>query len=194
MINIQPDIALRRCSVARATPSYLLTFHIFIMEKLSLRVRVVLAALALLIGSFALAAAAFATSAPALSIAPVSTTATSTTYAITLTNNGDHFNVVEFSLHFASSTPLTIGTIESELCRPELTIANTLSTTTGAWYVACGNYLPFSGASTTIATFSIPHTASTTLAFGTSTALYRHDGLGTQIFPLTVGTSTKTIW
>jgi len=128
---------------------------------------------------------AFANTAPTLTILPQVTTATSTTYAIILTNNGDIFNVVEFELLVASGTQLKPVSIESELCRPEFVIENTLKLGTGSWYVACGTFLPFSGASTTIATFTITNPSpAPSFNFGTSTSLYRHDGLGTQITPL----------
>jgi len=166
------------------------------MNKLTLRVRIMLIACGVLLGSLALASTALATTRPTLAIEPQSQTATSTTYAITLTNNSDIFNVLEFELLFASSTTIETGSIESALCRPELTVANTMTqgTATSTWYVACGTFNPFSGATTTLATFTIPHpSAPTPLTFGTSTALYRHDGLGTQTIPETIGTTTSAI-
>lgn len=135
----------------------------------------------------------YAQSEPELTIESVVTTATSTTYAVHLLNKGDIFNVVEFDLRFASNTQMTTGSIESALCRPEFTIANTLSTTTGSWYVACGTFIPFSGASTTIATFTILNTETApNFSFGTDTALYRHDGLGTKVTPFFKKPSTAT--
>jgi hypothetical protein len=144
-----------------------------------------------IVGLLALVPFAFANTAPTLTILPQVTTATSTTYAIILTNNGDIFNVVEFELLFASGTQLKPVSIESELCRPEFAIENNLKLETGSWYVACGTFLPFSGASTTIATFTITNPSpAPSFNFGKSTSLYRHDGLGRQITPLFI-TDTK---
>lgn len=138
------------------------------------------------LGLFILPLATFAQTAPALTIATQTQSATTTTYAINLTNNGDIFNLVEFEFLFASNTSLVIGTIESDLCRPEFTISNTLNTTQGSWYVACGTFKPFSGATTTLATFNVLNSAiKPEFSFGTNTALYRHDGLGTKIVPST---------
>jgi hypothetical protein len=138
----------------------------------------------LLIIACTLVPASLAYSAPSLTIEPQTTSATSTTYNIILTNNGDIFNLVEFDLQFASSTAITTGSIESALCRPEFIISNTGTTKPGSWYVACGTFTPFSGASTTLATFTVAHTSTTaTFSFGTKTALYRHDGLGTIVIP-----------
>jgi hypothetical protein len=123
-------------------------------------------------------------SAPLLTIEPQTTSTTSTTYNIILTNDGDIFNLVEFDLQFASSTDITTGTIESALCKPAFTISNTGTTTPGSWYVACGTFTPYSGTSTTLATFTVTNTSTTPLfSFGTKTALYRHDGLGTIVIP-----------
>jgi hypothetical protein len=166
------------------------------MNKLTLRVRIILIACGALLGSLAVFSIALATTHPILAIEPQSETTTSTTYAITLTNNGDIFNVVEFELLFATSTTIEIDDIESALCRPELTVANTMTqgTAISTWYVACGTFSPFSGTTITLATFTIPHTSTPTpLTFGTSTALYRHDGLGTQIIPDTIGTTTSAV-
>lgn len=136
-------------------------------------------------GLLAMTSPTYAAVAPELSIRPLATSATSTTYAIHLINNGDIFNVIEFDLRFASNTRMTIGSIESALCRPEFTIDNTLSTTTGSWYVACGTFTPFSGLDTTIAIFTASNTMSASdFSFGVDTALYRHDGRGTKITPL----------
>lgn len=80
---------------------------------------------------------------------------------------------------------MTIGSLKSDLCRPEFTIANTLSTTTGSWYVACGTFTLFFGTSTMIVTFTVSNSTTTpNFSFGTDTALYRHDGRGTKVAPL----------
>lgn len=142
-----------------------------------------------------LAEPALALTAPVLSIVAVSTSTTSTTYAINLTNDGDKFNVVEFDLRFATTTEFEIGNIKSALCLPDFVIENTHKKDIGSWYVACGTFIPFSDASTTLATFTVKHRATTPtpeFAFGTSTALYRHDGLGTQVTPTFATTTGAT--
>jgi hypothetical protein len=142
---------------------------------------------------FALVPISLVYAAPTITITPQVSTATSTEYVITLTNNGDIFNMIEFNLLFASSTQIETGSVESELCRPELTLENSLATSTGSWYVACGNFVPFSGISTTLATFTVIHSLVTpSFSFGDNTALYRHDGLGTRIAPDTTGLGGAT--
>jgi len=160
------------------------------MNTVTTRVWAVLFASTILLGSFIVTANARAITTPTLIIEPQTQTASSTTYAIILINHDDVFNVVEFELTFASSTTIEIGSIESPLCRPELTVANILSTSTstGSWYVACGTFIPFSDTRATLAVFTIPHTSlPSTLDFSSRTSLYRHDGLGTQVIPNTIG-------
>lgn len=126
---------------------------------------------------------------PTISIEPVATDNASTTYNIILTQNSEALNVVEFAIEFDPiNTTIASSSIESALCRPELTVANTIDTEAGEWYVACGNYMPFSGTSTVLATFTATHITESAswLQFGSSASLYRHDGFGTMIIPTTL--------
>ncbi len=128
---------------------------------------------------------------PTIFLIPVTSDEESTTYNIVLTGNQDVLNVIELTLSFDPVKTIIDAdsiSIESPLCRPELTIENTIDAERGIWYVACGNYVPFSGDTVTLGTFSISHPISeySWLNFGTDTSLYRHDGFGTQVFPTTL--------
>jgi len=126
---------------------------------------------------------------PTIYLYPSLEAATSTTYRVVLKQNTLPLNVFEFTLEFASSSVVIVDReIESDLCRPELTIADEYDSETGTWYVACGNYQPFTGTDLVLATFTINRQADqySWLRFGANTALYVHNGLGTQVTPRTL--------
>lgn len=126
---------------------------------------------------------------PTVYIYPSIETVTSTTYSIILTQNSAPLNVFEFTLEFDSSKVAIVErTYESELCRPELTVANEYDQVAGTWYVACGNFVPFAGTDLILATFTITHPATeySWLRLSDTTSLFLHDGLGTQLTPRTL--------
>lgn len=126
---------------------------------------------------------------PLIHIDTVSKGATSTELALVLSNNSVALNVLEVELWFDPSVVTIINTsIADTLCRPEFVIENTIDTTTGVWYFACGTYIPFTGAQATLATLTVASRtdAASVLSFGDKTSLYQHDGYGTLVAPQTI--------
>lgn len=114
-----------------------------------------------------------------------------TTYVVELLNTTTLLNVFEFEVLFASADiNIESLNIVSSLCQEQFIIENHINTELGSWYVACGTTSPIISDTITLATFSVESKSDrpSALVFGPATRVYQHDGKGTKISPLTIGT------